>query len=134
MTRVRPPGIGWSPVVRASDLTPGEGAIFRVLGVPIAVYRTATALRAVGARCPHAGSLLSEFATEQGTALCPSHGWEFHLTDGRCTSHPTSRVPVFRAVEHGGYIWVFVRPAWAALAAWTRTLRGTTMGLAERLR
>jgi nitrite reductase/ring-hydroxylating ferredoxin subunit len=125
---------GWSPVVAASDLESGDGGVFRVRGVPIALYKRAGRYHALGARCPHAGSLLSEFATDDGTALCPSHGWEFRLTDGGCTAHATQRVPVYPAEERDGVVWVRVKPFLAWLAGLTRGANAGSLDLAERLR
>ena len=127
--------LGWSPIVSAADVVDGDGGVFRVRGVPIALYNRSGQYRAVGARCPHAGSLLSEFATDEGTAMCPSHGWEFRLTDGGCTVHSTHRVPVYPAREHDGVVWVRVKPTWAWFSDFTRGIhRRDSLDFAERLR
>lgn len=110
------PGLGWTAVVEAADLAPGCGGVFVVRGAPVAIFRRGERFHALGARCPHAGSLLSEFPTDDGTALCPSHGWEFRLDDGACTNERAQRVPVYRVAVEDGLVWVRVRPLAAILA------------------
>jgi nitrite reductase/ring-hydroxylating ferredoxin subunit len=135
LTPVRRYLLGWSPVLEAAEFADGDGGVFRVRGVPIALYKRSGQYRAVGARCPHAGSLLSEFATDEGTALCPSHGWEFRLTDGGCTTHAAHRVPVYPARELDGVVWVRVKSFWAWIADFAcGAHRRAYLDMAERLR
>lgn len=107
--------LGWTRVVEESGLEPGRGRLFDVRGVPVAVFRTARRVHALGAVCPHEGNLLSDCLNDDGTALCPAHGWAFRLDDGACTVFRTSRVPVYpvRVVE--GHVWVRVRAMRSAL-------------------
>jgi nitrite reductase (NADH) small subunit len=127
--------LGWTPVSPAAELAPGDGALFEARGVAIAIYRRGERFHAVGAICPHAGSLLSEFATDEGTALCPSHGWEFRLEDGGCTNERTQRVPVYPLRVVDGFLWVKVRPVRAAIADFLRGgRRRGSLSPAPRLR
>ncbi|MBL8692633.1 MAG: Rieske (2Fe-2S) protein [Planctomycetes bacterium] len=126
---MRPPRT-WTRAIELGEIEPDSGAILQLWGVPIAVFRVGDGAAAVGAVCPHAGSLLCEFLSDSGTAMCPSHGWEFSLRDGACTTHRTQRVPVYPARIEDGAIWVQVRPLLAWLSSWT----GRTAPPARRLR
>jgi nitrite reductase/ring-hydroxylating ferredoxin subunit len=123
---------GWSPVIAASEFAVGDGGVFEVRGVPIALYLLPSGFRAVGAVCPHAGSLLSEFPTDDGTVICPSHGWEFRLDDGGCTTHATQRVVTYPARVFDGIVCVRVRPFLSLLSDCLRRANGAN--LAKRVR
>jgi nitrite reductase (NADH) small subunit len=56
---------------------------------------------ALGNVCPHKGGPLSEGSIVKGNLVCPWHGWEFRLSDGRCTNRPGASVEVFDLVIHG---------------------------------
>ncbi|GAB2717408.1 FAD-dependent oxidoreductase [Streptomyces bullii] len=81
--RLRP-----SPPVES--LPPGEGAVVRVDGHRLAVYRDdAGALHAVSARCTHLGCLVSFNGAEKAWE-CPCHGSRFD-TDGKVIQGPATR-------------------------------------------
>lgn len=60
-------------VASLADLRPGEGRLVVVDGREIAVFRTAVGLRAVDARCPHAGGPLHEGIVSGTRVTCPLH-------------------------------------------------------------
>ncbi|GGV30822.1 FAD-dependent oxidoreductase [Streptomyces griseoflavus] len=81
--RLRP-----SPPVEA--LPPGEGAVVRVDGGRLAVYRDDDGnLHAVSARCTHLGCLVDFNAAERAWE-CPCHGSRFD-TDGKVVQGPATR-------------------------------------------
>ncbi|GAB2868833.1 FAD-dependent oxidoreductase [Streptomyces deserti] len=81
--RLRP-----SPPVES--LPPGEGAVVRVDGHRLAVYRDDDGtLHAVSARCTHLGCLVSFNAAERAWE-CPCHGSRFD-TDGKVVQGPATR-------------------------------------------
>ncbi|CAL9404962.1 FAD-dependent oxidoreductase [Streptomyces pilosus] len=81
--RLRP-----SPPVEA--LPPGEGAVVRVDGGRLAVYRDDEGnLHAVSARCTHMGCLVDFNAAERAWE-CPCHGSRFD-TDGKVVQGPATR-------------------------------------------
>jgi nitrite reductase/ring-hydroxylating ferredoxin subunit len=107
--------LGWSAALRASGLPEGSGRLVQLRGEWVALYRVGGKLHALGARCPHEGSLLSEAAVGE-VAICPSHGWTFRLEDGQGMLFRTSRVPVFATRVVDGVIWVKINFLWACLA------------------
>lgn len=66
-------------------------------------------------RCAHRNVPLSAGAVRDGCVTCPYHGWRFNGA-GKCTHVPSlaagrsipaaAKVPVFRAMEQDGYVWV----------------------------
>ncbi len=123
--------IGWTRAIAVNELEPGEGAVLEVRGAPVALYRVGDRFHALGAICPHAGSLLSEFLHDDCLALCPSHGWTFRLEDGQATVFPTQRVPVYPVRTADGFVWIRVRWLVAVVADLLRRGHGPP---ARRLR
>ncbi|MFD5005399.1 FAD-dependent oxidoreductase [Streptomyces mutabilis] len=78
------------PAPPVDALPPGEGALVRVGGDRLAVYRDeAGALHAVSSRCTHLGCLVS-FNTAERAWECPCHGSRFD-TDGKVIQGPATK-------------------------------------------
>ncbi|MFI6207749.1 FAD-dependent oxidoreductase [Streptomyces sp. NPDC051041] len=78
------------PAPPVDALSPGEGAVVRVDGRRVAVYRDDDgALHAVSARCTHLGCLVDFNAAERAWE-CPCHGSRFD-TDGKVIQGPATR-------------------------------------------
>ncbi|MCZ9348440.1 FAD-dependent oxidoreductase [Streptomyces mutabilis] len=78
------------PAPPVDALPPGEGALVRVGGDRLAVYRDeAGALHAVSSRCTHLGCLVSFNAAERAWE-CPCHGSRFD-TDGKVIQGPATK-------------------------------------------
>ena len=60
-------------VASLADLRPGEGRLAIVDGHEIALFHTAEGIRAVDARCPHAGGPLHEGIVSGTRVTCPLH-------------------------------------------------------------
>lgn len=123
--------IGWTRAIAADQLAPGDGAILDVRGVPVALFRVGERFHAARAVCPHAGSLISEFLTDSQTAMCPSHGWEFRLDDGQCTTLRSQTLRIYPTRVDGGFVYIKVRPI---LAMITDIFRGGRPAEAGRIR
>jgi nitrite reductase (NADH) small subunit len=78
----------------------GEGRLFRVGEVPIAVFRgRAGEVFATQADCPHRGGPLADGIMGGGKLICPLHGFKFDLATGQpeggaCAALATYRVSV----------------------------------------
>jgi phenylpropionate dioxygenase-like ring-hydroxylating dioxygenase large terminal subunit len=126
----------WYVVCRAVDLPARRPVAAQVLGVPLALWRTATgAPAAVLDRCPHRNVPLSLGRVHGGELECRYHGWRFDAC-GRLTAVPG--LPVvddvrldgpgrctegFACVEAGGFIYVWLSsrdPATTSTPAPTR--------------
>jgi nitrite reductase/ring-hydroxylating ferredoxin subunit len=94
----------WTDVC-AADAVPGPGGKLVVEdadGAPVLlVIRTASGLRAVGARCPHLGTRLSDGFHDEGAIHCPAHAMRFSLESGESSS-PLLRLVVASAREESG--------------------------------
>ncbi|WP_217145210.1 FAD-dependent oxidoreductase [Streptomyces sp. AC627_RSS907] len=78
------------PTPPVDALPPGEGAVVRVGGDRLAVYRDeAGALHAVSPRCTHLGCLVGFNAAERAWE-CPCHGSRFD-TDGKVIEGPATK-------------------------------------------
>ncbi len=78
------------PAPPVDSLPPGEGAVVRVGGDRLAVYRDeAGALHAVSPRCTHLGCFVDFNAAERAWE-CPCHGSRFG-TDGKVIEGPATR-------------------------------------------
>ncbi|MFN0204933.1 MAG: Rieske (2Fe-2S) protein [Planctomycetota bacterium] len=121
---------GWTRALPVDAIAPGDGAIVELRGVPVALYRIGDHYHALHAICPHAGSLISEFMTDAGTAMCPSHGWEFNIGDGQCTSHRSQMLRKYPVTVRDGFVWVKVRSTIAMI----QDILSKRPGEARRLR
>lgn len=67
----------------ADQIPPGEGRVFSVAGVDVAVFHTrAGQVYAVQAECPHRQGPLADGLTGGTTVMCPLHSRKFDLTTG----------------------------------------------------
>ncbi|WP_238011196.1 Rieske (2Fe-2S) protein [Dactylosporangium sp. AC04546] len=69
------------------EIPAGEGRTYAVAGDMVAVFhlRDGT-LRAVSARCPHAGGPLADGLTDARVVICPLHQHAFDLATGCSTT------------------------------------------------
>ncbi|MPZ43120.1 MAG: Rieske 2Fe-2S domain-containing protein [Betaproteobacteria bacterium] len=74
---------GWHRVCALDDFEVGETARIEVDGKPLLVHRTEDGIRIYDAHCPHQATLLSADAVKGTRLVCPKHGWEFDVLDGR---------------------------------------------------
>lgn len=109
----------WTPVGLSRDL-PGLAVMpASVEGLDLAVWRSASGrVAAWDDRCPHRGMRLSHGFVRGEALSCIYHGWSYGA-EGNCLripAHPdlvppeAIRVPVHRALEADGVIWVALRP------------------------
>jgi nitrite reductase (NADH) large subunit len=74
-------------VAALAELPVGEGRAVRVGGREVALFRVAAdEVRAIAARCPHAGGPLADGIVSGGRVTCPLHAWKFDLATGEGTS------------------------------------------------
>lgn len=74
-------------------VAPAVGAALRVQveGRPVAVFNVGGELRAVDARCTHAGGPLEQGSVSNGAVTCPWHGSRFTLASGAVEQGPAIR-------------------------------------------
>jgi nitrite reductase (NADH) small subunit len=96
--------------VRISSLQelPEEGELreFQLGDAAICVANVGGSFVAMGGVCPHKAGPLAEGTIEDGCVVCPWHGWEFRLSDGRCASHSGASVRMFKLSIHGNDVFL----------------------------
>jgi len=105
----------WYSVAASDQLGDAPHAV-TLLGTKVVLYRGPNgSVVAAPDRCPHRESPLSPGWIEDGSLVCPYHGWQFG-DGGRCTKVPSAsdgvpappraHLPTFAAEERYGLIWV----------------------------
>ena len=74
---------GWHAIGALDDFQVGETARIEVDGKPLLVHRSDHGVRIYDAHCPHQATLLTADAVRGTRLVCPKHGWEFDVVDGR---------------------------------------------------
>ncbi len=92
---------------RVHDLGPatriplGEGKVFEVEGLAVAVFRTRDgAFHATQAACPHRQGPLADGMLGGGRVVCPLHGFKFDLATGKPVGNDCRALQTYR-VELG---------------------------------
>ena len=74
---------GWYDLGPATAIPLGEGRVFSVVGIQVAVFRTrAGELFATQSRCPHKGGPLADGIVGGAAVVCPLHARRFDLATG----------------------------------------------------
>jgi nitrite reductase (NADH) large subunit len=106
-----PAAPGFVRVGSLGDLPLGEGRSVHIGTKEIALFRTgARDVRAIGARCPHAGGPLADGILAGGRVTCPLHAWKVDVATGEATSPAGNcdAVPSYAIEIRGDEIWLDV--------------------------
>jgi nitrite reductase/ring-hydroxylating ferredoxin subunit len=91
-----------------ADLPVGEGRLYTVDGVSVAVFRLRDgALRAVSAVCPHAGGPIADGLVDTEVVICPLHQHVFELATG-CSRTGQAPLRVYPVRDDGGELVIGV--------------------------
>jgi len=75
---------GFTRLCKMTDLSENKGKKIIVDTVEVALFRKGENIYALNNVCPHLhASVMHDGMVEGDCVLCPSHGWEFNLADGR---------------------------------------------------
>lgn len=75
---------GFEKVCKISELKENTGKRFIVNDVEIALFKVNEAVYALQNHCPHQHvAMMYDGFIEDGYVICPAHGWEFNLADGK---------------------------------------------------
>ena len=97
----------YTPVLASAEL--GEGTMRRVQAgdADLLLVRQDGRVCALAHACSHLGGPLSEGELKEGSVVCPWHGSEFALADGRVINGPaTHNQPCFMVREQNGQLEV----------------------------
>jgi len=89
------------PTIRIQEIQEGSAKLVRVKSEEVAVFNYQGQLCAIQNNCPHAGGQLSMGWVEGEYAVCPLHGYKFHLQTGACSLDPNLKVKTFKLVAQG---------------------------------
>ncbi|GIJ49516.1 hypothetical protein Val02_64020 [Virgisporangium aliadipatigenens] len=91
-----------------ADLPVGEGRLYTVDGVGVAVFRLRDgSLRAVSAVCPHAGGPIADGLADAEVVICPLHQHVFELATG-CSRTGQAPLRVYPVRDDGGELVIGV--------------------------
>jgi nitrite reductase/ring-hydroxylating ferredoxin subunit/uncharacterized membrane protein len=100
----------FQPVLRSDELGEGQMRRVRAGGADVMLARRHGRVCALAEHCSHLGGPLSEGTLKDGSVVCPWHGSEFALDDGRVLNGPaTHSQPRFETREEHGEIHLRTR-------------------------
>lgn len=100
----------FTEVGRSGEVADGSMKRARRGEVDVLIARQRGRLCALAHPCAHMGGPLSEGTLKEGSVVCPWHGSEFALDDGRVLNGPATQAqPAFDVREQGGAIEVKAR-------------------------
>ncbi len=88
--------MAWTSLCDFDELREGRAKRVDIAGFSLAVYLHGGQAFVLDSTCPHAGHDLSEGAVEDGCAVCPYHGWNFRLSDGKMPTAPGVAVTTYK--------------------------------------
>jgi len=77
-------------VAKVGDIPEGEGRVFPVGGVMVALFHVGGEYTAINDTCPHMGASLSTGYVEGDAVTCPWHAWRFSVKDGMWLDNPNA--------------------------------------------
>lgn len=87
---------GWLDAGDPDDIPDGRAVIVSTPGGErIAVFRDGQTIAALSNVCRHQNGPLGEGHVRDGCAVCPWHGWEYRLTDGRAPAPFTEKLATY---------------------------------------
>ncbi len=76
--------MAWTTLCDYSELTEGSGKYVEIDGFRLAVFLREGKPYVLDNECPHAGGNMSQgWIDDDACAVCPWHGWGFHLDSGK---------------------------------------------------
>lgn len=78
----------WMQAARVSEIPVGNGKLVILDDELIALFNIDGNFHAIDDACPHQGAPLSEGVIRGCITVCPWHGAEFDVTDGKLLSGP----------------------------------------------
>ncbi len=97
---------GWVKAASVEELRRKGRAVFRLDGRQIALFDTASGIRACNNRCPHEGYPLREGTLDENCLLtCNWHNWKFDLETGE-NQRDGDRLRIYPVEVRDGEVWV----------------------------
>ncbi len=80
----------WIRLAKVADIPEDEGLEIQLGTQELALFKEGENVFCLENSCPHRGAALAEGRIQDGEVICPWHGWRFSLSNGACSSLPTS--------------------------------------------
>jgi len=93
-------------LVATRDLPMQTPRRFEVEGLEVVAVRTKDTVHVLYGRCPHRMGPLDEAIVEQDHLVCPFHGWDFRLDNGKSDGVPGESIHRFAAAVEDHLVWV----------------------------
>ncbi len=93
-------------VAEANEIPIGEMKHVEVEGTEILLANVGGKFFAVGDRCTHLSSLLSNGSLNNTIVTCPRHFASFDVTTGKAISGPSQRLPTYEVKVEGENVFV----------------------------
>jgi len=101
--------MNWFKVAATSDVQPGHGIMVIADEELIALFNVDGVFYAIDDACPHQGAPLSEGVLKGCVTVCPWHGAEFDVTNGKLLGGPGGgNVRTYPVKIDGEDVWVDV--------------------------
>lgn len=97
---------GWIDVCALKDLKPDEGRRVDVNGFPIALFLHEGKVLAFFGYCAHQKGPLWQGKIVQGHLICPWHGWQYRVEDGKGPEGFHDQVPFYETKIENGRVLV----------------------------
>lgn len=85
----------WQTVAKVGEIPEGQGRVFDVDGLMVAIFQEQGQYYAIDDACPHQGAPLSDGIVFEKSVTCTWHGWRFSLEDGRHMEGSRCRVATY---------------------------------------
>ncbi len=93
-------------VAKKSEIPSDTGYCVEVEGREVALFKVEDQVYAIDQICPHAGGPLAEGGLHGTAVTCPWHGWDFDVTNGKCSFNPAIQQPVYKVRVEGDEVYV----------------------------
>ncbi len=102
---------GWLDAGEPCDIPEGRAVIIAPKGGErIAVFRDGDQVAALSSVCRHQNGPLGEGHVRDGCVVCPWHGWEYRLEDGRAPAPFTEKIATYPVRLVDGRVQVRAKP------------------------
>ncbi len=87
--------MAWVSLCEIGEVPVDGGKYVEIDGFQLAVFVKDGKPFVMDNYCPHAGGNMSAGFVDEGCAVCPWHGWAFHLENGELRNSPMVKIPTY---------------------------------------
>jgi nitrite reductase/ring-hydroxylating ferredoxin subunit len=97
--------MAWVSLCEVGEVPSDSGKYVEIDGFKLAVFVQDGKPYVMDDMCPHAGGNMSGGYVDEGCAVCPWHGWSFHLETGGLRNAPRVTIPTYpvRVLKREGH-------------------------------